>query len=120
MLADFNAIATLLHSVRFHVDDEKSMQSAMGKLFTDRGLVFEREVKLSDRDRIDFFFRDIGVGVELKTKGVRAAVLRQLARYNTHKEVSGLILVTTRRQLAFMPSHLEGKPVVTVLAGGPF
>lgn len=57
--------------------------------------------------------------IEVKTKGSRAEVVRQLDRYAAHDQVTGLLLVTSLAKLRVMPSTLRGKPV-SVLWIRPF
>ena len=82
------------------------------------GISLTPEVALDGdaRNRIDFMAET--VGLELKTKGSPAAVLRQLDRYAAAQQVDALILVTTRRSLARgLPTELRGKPLSVVHLG---
>lgn len=82
------------------------------------GFEFRAEVKLDGnaRDRIDFMVGS--VGLELKTKGSPAGVLRQLDRYAGAGELDAVILVTTCRRLARgLPSELRGKPLAVIELG---
>lgn len=78
-----------------------------------------REHRLSDTDRPDFFLPQLGLAIEVKTKGAATAVLRQLSRYASHVQVQSILLITSRIQLATtIPDTIEGKPVrVHSLAG---
>lgn len=96
--------------------DEVELSAAVAKLLTDAGVAFEREVRLSSRDRIDFMVGSIGV--ELKVDGTLAQILRQLDRYLQHERVSEVVLVSTRRKHMYVPSALRGKRIVPICLGG--
>lgn len=112
-------IAEVLQAARFHYASELDLQDAIERLLIREGYAVVREVELDGRrDRIDLMVGSIGI--EVKVAGRPDAVLRQLARYSTHEEVSELVLVTTRVRHHGFPSDLGGKPlrVVSLLAGG--
>lgn len=94
---------------RFEAVNEARLQEQIADLLTERGIGFAREVRLSAEDRIDFLVG--AVGIEVKTKGSRHAVLRQLARYAAHERIQSLWLATTRWQLGDMPRSLGAKPL---------
>lgn len=107
---------TLLRSLR-RAPTEIALQSAIAATFEADGLSFEREVRLSDRDIIDFLVG--GVGVEVKIDGSLSAVTRQLHRYAQSDRVALLVLVTTRMRHRAVPRELNGKRVDVVhLIGG--
>lgn len=99
-------------------NDEAALSAVVARLLTSAGLEFRSEVKLDGnaRNRIDYVVDR--VGLELKTEGSPAAVLRQLDRYAAAEELDALILVTTRRALAHrLPSELRGKPLSAINLG---
>jgi hypothetical protein len=73
---------------------EREIQDKVGAALTAAGVAFEREVRLSDRDRPDFL---VGgqVVVEVKLKTPRSVVLRQLGRYAEHDRVQAIVLAST-------------------------
>ncbi len=102
------------HAIR--TTDEGELGSAVAQLLTEAGVPFEREFRLSPRDRIDFMVGS--VGVELKVDGSIAELIRQLDRYAKHDVVSGLVLVSTRRKHLYLPTELQGKRVTAICLGG--
>lgn len=110
-------IAQVLERVRFHEETEEALQRGVETVLrrhSDNG--FGQEVRLTATDRIDFM---VGrVGIECKTQGGVAAVIRQLFRYAQHPDVDALVLLTTRAQLARVPAILNGKPVVVACTLG--
>lgn len=75
---------------------------------------FKREHWLSQRDKIDFFYEDGRIGVEVKTQGSNASILSQLIRYAMTGAVDSLVLLTTK-PLPIIPSHLSANGKVIPL-----
>jgi hypothetical protein len=114
-----SSLASLLSHYRHRYDNEGELQASIAKVLGSHGIAFEREVRLSDKDRPDFMVG--GVAIEVKVASSRADVLRQLARYAEHPEVSGMVLVTSKACHLNMPAQLLGKPLaVCSLLGGAF
>jgi hypothetical protein len=116
------SIERTLQSYRFDLTNEASLQLAVATALSQSGLRFEREVKLTERDRIDFMFPD-GIGLELKIKGMSSSVHRQLKRYARSGKVRGLILGTSLRKHTIIEGLWDGRHVplrIVVLSGGMF
>jgi hypothetical protein len=75
------------------------------------GEKFEREVRITPVDRLDFHLEG-GIGIEVKIKGGISDLTRQVHRYLQHEHVSALLVVTTKLQHAQLPREMSGKPVV--------
>lgn len=109
-------LVRLLGAHAFTCCNEAELQQAVAEVLAGAGIDHQREVRLTERDRIDFL---VGrVGLELKVDGALAAVTRQLHRYAQRPEIDGLLLVTTRPQHRGAPRELCGKPVRAVLVHG--
>ena len=112
------AVCTLLGSFRFAAFDEATLQRLIADVLIVAGYKFEREKRLSRKDRLDFLLDD-GVAVEIKIDGSLTGVMRQLSRYAEHERVLAIVLVTTRATQALrIPSEFSGKPVRVVLLPG--
>jgi hypothetical protein len=98
---------------RFHLSDEKRLQSLIAAEFVTAGIEHEREVRLSGADIIDFMVGDIGI--EVKIKGQRREIYRQCERYCRHEKVKALILATNVA-MGF-PPELAGKATYFVHLG---
>jgi hypothetical protein len=111
-------VARVLRSTHFAFQDERELQDAIADVMAGAGASVEREVVLSNRERIDFMLPG-GVGIEIKIKGSISEVTRQLHRYAQLPAIAGLVLVTTRMRLANLPDAMAGKPLrsVVILAG---
>lgn len=98
---------------------ESAVQEGVANVLSWGETAYEREVRLSDADRIDFLLAD-GTGIEVKVAGSLPALLRQLQRYAQHDRVRALLVVTTRTRLMALPEMLSGKPVAvaSLLTGG--
>lgn len=97
---------------------EKELQQAIGQVLIERGFGFEREVRLTPEDVVDFVIAP-GIGMEVKMDGGLSALTRQLHRYAQSDKICALLLVTTLSRLANLPLSLSGKPLdVVCLRGG--
>lgn len=100
-------IVHLLTSHRLPLSDEKQLQQAMAAVFEAAGLPYEREVRLNDGDIVDFMVAL--TAVEVKIKGNRRDIFRQVERYCGHASVHDLVLATNVPMS--LPSPICGKPV---------
>lgn len=99
-----------LQSVRLTLTDEKKTQE---QLATVLGASCQREVNLADGDIIDFVVGRIGI--ELKIKGGKRAIYRQIKRYCLSERLDAVILLSAVAM--GLPSQIEGKPVHVVSLG---
>lgn len=100
----------LLGSIRAPLEDEKETQRVIAEHLDAAGVGYRREVRLSEKDIVDFMIE--GAAIEVKIKGSRANILRQLERYSAHADVKQLILLTSRSVL--LPRVIGGKPACSV------
>lgn len=107
-------IAILIERTRLLIDDEKAVQAAISERLTAAGVDHEREVRLSPRDVIDFVC--VGrVGIEVKIKGGRRAILRQVERYAASDQLVAIVVVTA--VAIGLPLEIAGKPISVVSIG---
>ena len=99
-------ILTKLSSARFHYGSEADLQEGIAQILD---CEFQKEFKLSGKDRIDFLVGD--VGIEVKVDGSATALLRQVRRYLEHDRLNTIIIVTTRCRHKELPASLNGKPI---------
>lgn len=99
-------IIELLTTHRLPLSDEKLLQEAIGDVFQAAALDFEREVHLGPRDIVDFMVE--GIAVEVKIKGNRRDIYRQLERYCTYETVASIVLATNVPMA--LPVEICGKP----------
>jgi len=111
-------LAGVLLGYRFLVGDEADLQGQIARVLTDHALTFEREARLSERDRIDFLLRASGIGLEVKVDGSRSSVLGQLWRYAECQDIQALLLVSTRFQHVRLRGPVLGKPLFVVWVTG--
>jgi hypothetical protein len=112
------AISYILEHTSFRYADEAELQAGIAQALDDMGFAAQREVRLTPASRIDFLYVDVHghrIGIEVKIAGAPVSVGRQLARYAPH--VDGLVLATTRRTHAQIPTTLGGKPVRVAILG---
>lgn len=108
-------LSACLRSQRFAFQDEAELQDAIAAVFQRDGIGFEREVRLSPKDRIDFMVAPAGTGIEVKIDRSISEITRQLHRYAGLPQISGLVLVTTKMRLANLPAVMNGKPIRSVM-----
>lgn len=107
-------IVAIIRRSRLDLSDEKMTQSDLARVFLAAGVKFEREVRLSESDVVDFMIN--GVAIELKLRKVsKLAVYRQLARYAEHDKVQSLILLTSTSM--GLPETINGKDAYLVKLG---
>lgn len=112
----FEAVRAALEGRAVRTTDENELANVVERLFEEANVDYEREVRLSSRDRVDFLVDR--VAIELKVEGSASQIIRQLDRYAQSDRVDHLVLVTTRRKhMLLMPDALHGKPVSVVCMG---
>ncbi|MFM0405270.1 hypothetical protein [Paraburkholderia dipogonis] len=103
-----HSIKAIIEQQRLPLNDEKVTQAAIANALELAGVAFEREVRLSDADIVDFMIGSIAI--EVKIKGAKAQIYRQLERYAEHERVTSILLVTSRSM--HLPSLIKGKPTL--------
>ncbi|NEI71032.1 hypothetical protein GR212_15745 [Rhizobium lusitanum] len=104
-------IVLLLVGQRLPVTDEKGrLQPAIAEALKAADVSFKREHRLDAHSIIDFLID--GVGIEVKVKGSKLNIFRQVERYAGFDEINTLILVTNVPM--GMPPLVNGKPVYIV------
>jgi hypothetical protein len=111
-----SSIAGLISQYRFRWNGERELQDRLEQLLIAEGIDFEREYRLSARDRVDFMCG--GVAIEVKIASSHNEVLTQLFRYAESTEVEAMILVTNRHRQLEMPTTILGKPLEVVFLNG--
>jgi hypothetical protein len=115
---DPRAVAALIGAHRYRYADEYDLHDGIDQVLRTTGLVPNREVSLTARERIDFMLPG-GLGIEAKVAGSPGAVHRQLGRYADHPTITVLLLVTTRpTHLRGLPDQIGEVPVLSVLLRG--
>jgi hypothetical protein len=109
-------IVSCLRQYTFSYANEGELQAAIASALEGEGLDFEREVRLSRTDVVDFVVLG-AIGVELKIGGSLADVTRQLHRYLGHGRLAALVLATTRARHCSLPDRLHGKRLAVVYLG---
>ena len=94
------------HHFRYTNEDE--LQEGLALVLGNAGLEVQREVILSETDRIDLLVEE-EVGVEVKVGGNSAGAFQQLQRYASHDRIKQLVLITNRWQS--FPEEAGGKPL---------
>ena len=99
-----------LKRFRFRHGDEKELQAGIESALRRGGWEFEREVRLSATDVVDFLV-DETIGLEVKIGGTLSDLTRQLHRYALHERIGSLFVVVGQQRLARLPATLNEKPL---------
>lgn len=108
------ALAHLINRKLHTTQSEELLQSSVERQLEEAGANFLREKLLSSRDRVDFFFPNSGVALELKLKKgwSKMDVFRQIERYAEHEEVKALVLLTNIQMT--LPTAILSKPAFVI------
>ncbi len=125
-------IVRLLERRRWPLSSEKPLQDALAKELAFLGLDVQREVRLSRdaaahdagallapeapapvTDIVDLMISD--VAIEVKVKGAKREIFRQVERYCAYPQVAALILAT--RKSMSLPAFIAGKPCYVAWLG---
>jgi hypothetical protein len=96
-----------LREKRFILSDEKDLQSQIAGALDAAAIDYQREVIIGARERVDFMIFD-GIAVEVKIKGGKLAIYRQLKRYAESDQVREIILLSSVSM--GLPLSINGKP----------
>lgn len=102
-----NKLIQVIHRSKVSLTDEKITQVQIADLLTEHEIPYVREYRLSDEDIVDFLVDD-SLAVEIKIKGQKRAIYRQLQRYAAHERIKGLVLLTGVSM--GLPEEINGKP----------
>lgn len=114
-----NPVLALIQRTRLPATPEKDVQAAIAATLEAAGIAFEREVRLAPGDIIDFLVEQEApaprLGIEVKIKGARRQILRQLERYAACDRIDELALVSSVAM--GLPAALAGKRLHVVSLG---
>lgn len=103
-------IAAILSRKRFTLSTEKDVQAEIDQVLRATVPEHKREVVLDDKNTIDFMVGTIGI--EVKIKGNKSAIFKQLQRYAEFDEINELIFVTSKA--VGIPPTLNNKSIYVV------
>lgn len=103
-------IEALIASKTFRYSSEAELQEGLRRVLAAAEIPFERELRLSPKDRLDFFVRE-SVAIETKISRSLSSLTRQVNRYTRDDRVQAVLVVSTRLRLQNLPEQLNGKPV---------
>lgn len=106
-------VAQALGRVAYRFSNEAELQEGLAIALSQAGIVHQREVVLTKRDRIDFLLTG-GLGIEVKIDGSISALTRQLFRYAELPQITALVVVVGKNTLGNLPPAINGKPVHVV------
>lgn len=113
-------IAEALGRFSYMAHDEHRMYVLLEDILRSAGLTFVREHPLDKKSRLDFWFPDLRVAMEVKVRGAPHRVMSQITRYAEHETVGALLLVSSSPKLLRIPKTIGGKPARAVRLAGAF
>lgn len=106
-------VIEVLRGKRFPLEDEKNTQAAIDGVLREKFADVQREVPVTG-GIIDFMIDHV-IGIEIKLKGQRAAIQRQVRRYAADKRIRGIIIVTAKP--VSMETQIAGVPIMEISLG---
>lgn len=103
---------SLLKQYNFNYTCEADLQVGIKEVFETLESPFQSECILSKEDRIDFYWPETMIGVEVKIKHSLSALTRQVHRYVQHESIRGILIVSAKARLNQIPQMINGKPVL--------
>lgn len=103
-------IAAMLSRKRFTLATEKDVQAEIESVLRSTVPEYRREVELNGKNEIDFMVGTIGI--EVKIKGGKSEIYKQLQRYAEFDAITELIFVTSKT--VGIPGTINNKPVYVV------
>lgn len=112
-IVDIDSVLAVLRALRLPVAVEVDTQAEIAAALLAAGAPAVREVILDKANRIDVMVG--GIGIEVKVKGGKRDILRQLQRYAEFDQILELVLVTAVAM--GVPETINGKRVHKVSIG---
>lgn len=88
-----NTLRSRLQAVQYLFANEARLHELIGKVLESAGFEFDREHRIDEKNRADFWLS--GIVIEVKVAGDLAAAWRQCLRYSKLPGVSGVLLAST-------------------------
>lgn len=121
LLQNMERIGRAIHAFRIPVSREDQTQAGIEKALNEKGITFTAQKILTAQERIDIYcnsgdFSAAPIGIEIKVKGSRPQIMRQLERYAALPDIHGLMLVTGVAW-PFASGEIGGKPFMAIRIG---
>lgn len=105
-------VCASLEAQTFPIHTEEALQTALAGVLGPLGFVREHVVSAG---RLDFFREEDGTAVEVKIKGSKLDLLRQVGKYAECEEINTVIVVTAKPSLGNdLPETLDETPIHVV------
>lgn len=111
---DGAVLAAILGGRRYRYRDEATLHDALSAVLDEALIEHEHEVRI-EGGRIDFVAGQ--VGIEVKIKGSVEVLRRQLEGYSAERDLTDLLVVTTRPAHRAVPDRIGDKRIRVVSIG---
>lgn len=99
-------ILNIVSNYDFHYSNELELHAIIEEILSDNSISIDREYDLKPYGTVDFFSG--GIAFEVKIKGNTKKIYSQCKRYCSHKDISELVLITSKSMS--LPELINGKP----------
>lgn len=106
-MSTVESVRRIIRGHRWRLEVEATLQADISAKLTSAAIAHEREVRLDAKNRIDFLVGS--VGIEVKIKGAKRDIYRQVERYAAFDRISEVVLITN--VATRMPATICGKPI---------
>lgn len=110
-----NLVLNVLKKCKADLTNEKNAQRQLYEALTAENCTFVREHHLDEHNIPDLFCQNSNIAIEVKIKGQKAAIYKQLVRYSKFNDVKILILCSNKA--LGIPPSINGKPCYFVHLG---
>jgi hypothetical protein len=100
-------VKQVVRSHRWRLEDEKRLQADLHSHLAAAGVELRREVRLDPKSRIDFMAG--AIGIEVKIKGSKRDIYRQVERYCQFEAIAELVLISNVP--LGLPAFISGKRI---------
>ncbi len=115
IINDITTVLSALKGFRADMNNEKNTQQQLHQVLTAKGFDFVREYYLDKNNIPDLFNAAAGIAIEVKIKGQKSAIFKQLLRYSRFEQVKILVLCSNKS--LGLPTLINGKPAYYIHLG---
>lgn len=104
-----------LKNTRLNLSDEKLLQNDIAKALEKNNLSFKREVKLDEKNTVDFMIDNLAIEIKIASKVSAMSIYRQIERYAKNEKVEAILLMTSKT--IRLPEKIFGKEIYILSLG---
>lgn len=109
------AVIKAMSRWQYDLATEAAMHRSLAGALDVSSVKYQREVNLTDEDRIDFYLPKHKIGIEVKLSCSSRQIYRQIQRYAESEKIDAIILLSNTA--VGLPKEINGASVYVVHAG---